>query len=216
MAVIALRPHARPMPAELPPDAPPTKEAIDACRRCDLGFKATQGVAGEGPASPRLMLVGEQPGHEEDMRGRPFVGPAGQLLRTLIAEAGIPVTRVYITNAVKHFSFELRGKRRIHKTPLQRHVAACNEWLERELAAHRPRVIVTLGATALRAVLGRAIPVGSARAQALARGDGTQVVATYHPSALLRAPDPAAKKALKDALLGDLKRAYGVAGGRKA
>ena len=101
-----------------PPNTPPTKAEIDACRRCELGEKATQGVAGEGPADTRLMLVGEQPGDEEDMRGRPFVGPAGQLLRALLAEVGIPESRVYITNAVKHFRFELRGKRRLHKTPL--------------------------------------------------------------------------------------------------
>jgi DNA polymerase len=197
-----------------PPNASPTKAEIDACRRCDLGEKATQGVTGEGSAHPRLMLVGEQPGHEEDIRGRPFVGPAGRLLRSLLAEAGIPESRVYITNAVKHFSFQLRGKRRLHKTPLQRHIAACNEWLEREIASHRPRVIVTLGATALRAVLGRAMSVGAARGKALARLDGASVVATYHPSALLRAPDPAASARLRTALLADLKRAWNEAAGR--
>jgi DNA polymerase len=188
------------------PDTP-TKAEIDACRRCDLGAKATQGVGGEGPSSARLMLVGEQPGNDEDLRGRPFIGPAGQLLRTLIAEAGIALTDVYITNAVKHFNFELRGKRRLHKTPLQRHIAACNEWLEREIASHRPRVIVTLGATALRAVLGRAMSVGAARRKPLARHDGVSVVATYHPSALLRAPDPASTARLRKALLADLERA---------
>jgi uracil-DNA glycosylase family protein len=199
------------MAAERPPRAPPTKAELDACRRCDLGARATQGIAGEGPSHARLMLVGEQPGNEEDLRGRPFVGPAGQLLRTLIAEAGIPLSRVYITNAVKHFSFQLRGKRRIHKTPLQRHIAACNEWLEREIASHRPRVIVALGATALRAVLGRAIPVGRARDQALALPNGTRVFATYHPSALLRAPDPAAAARLRNLVLADLGRAYAAA-----
>ena len=169
-------------------------------------------MGGEGPSHAPLMLVGEQPGNEEDLRGRPFVGPAGQLLRTMISEAGIPLARVYITNAVKHFSFQLRGKRRIHKTPLQRHIAACNEWLEREIASQRPRVIVTLGATALRAVLGRALAVGAARTQALARPDGTAVVATYHPSALLRTPDAAAMARLRKAVVTDLKRAYKAAG----
>jgi DNA polymerase len=199
------------MAADPPSRSPPTKAELDACRRCDLGAKATQGVGGEGPPHALLMLVGEQPGNEEDLRGRPFVGPAGQLLRTLIAEAGIPLTRVYITNAVKHFSFQLRGKRRIHKTPLQRHIAACNDWLEREIASQGPRAIVTLGATALRAVLGRAAAVGTARTQALARTDSTPVIATYHPSALLRAPDAASMARLRKAVLVDLQRAYDAA-----
>src|SRR5688572_12644833 len=190
-----------------PPDPPPTKAEIDACRRCELGEKATQGVVGEGPADTRLMLVGEQPGHEEDVRGRPFVGPAGQLLRALLAEAGIPESRVYITNAVKHFRFELRGKRRLHKTPLQRHIAACHDWLEREIASRKPTVIVTLGATALRAVLGRAISISAARGHELARSDGIRVIATYHPSALLRAPDPEVAASLRAALVADLKSA---------
>ena len=193
-----------------PPNNPPTKAEIDACRRCELGEKATQGVTGEGPAHTRLMLVGEQPGHEEDVRGRPFVGPAGQLLRTLLVEAGIPESRVYITNAVKHFSFVLRGKRRLHKTPLQRHIAACHDWLESEIASRQPEVIVTLGATALRAVLGRAISIGAARELDLARGDGTRVIATYHPSAILRAPDPEVAARLRAALVADLRRATEV------
>lgn len=210
MAVAAQEPQSRRMSRKLlPPDAPPTKADIDACRRCDLGAKATQGVNGEGPPNAWLMLVGEQPGNEEDLRGRPFVGPAGQLLRAILAEADIPVSRVYITNAVKHFSFLLRGKRRLHKTPLQRHIAACNEWLEREIASHRPRIIVTLGATALRAVLGRAVGVGAARSQTLVRvNDDLPVIATYHPSALLRAPDPQAAARLRKAVLDDLKRAW--------
>jgi DNA polymerase len=196
------------MAGEPPKTRSPTKAELDACRRCDLGARATQGVGGEGPAGAPLMLVGEQPGNEEDLRGRPFVGPAGQLLRALLVEANIPLERVYITNAVKHFSFELRGKRRLHKTPLQRHIAACQEWLEREIASRRPRVIVTLGATALRAVLGRAMSVGAVRGKELARQDGVPVVASYHPSALLRAPDPAASARLRKALLSDLKRAW--------
>lgn len=199
-----------------PPNEPPTKADIDACRRCDLGAKATQGVDGEGASRPYLMLVGEQPGNDEDLRGRPFVGPAGKLLRQMMAEAKIPFTRVYITNAVKHFSFELRGKRRIHKTPLQRHIAACQVWLERELAGLRPRVIVALGATALRAVLGRALPVGRARGQDLALPDGTRVFATYHPSALLRAPDPESAAKLRALVLTDLRRAYEAATRGKA
>jgi uracil-DNA glycosylase family protein len=216
MAFARRRLHARGMPADPPRNPPPTKDEIDACRRCDLGANATQGVNGEGPPGARLMLVGEQPGNDEDLRGRPFVGPAGQLLRKLIAEAGIPVSRVYITNAVKHFSFELRGKRRLHKTPLQRHIAACQVWLEREIAGLRPRTIVALGATAIRAVLGRTIPVGRARSQVLALPDGTRVIATYHPSALLRAPDPEAAARLQAALTADLERAYAIVRGEPA
>lgn len=190
-----------------PPGKPPTKADVDACRRCELGEKATQGVVGEGPSDARVMLVGEQPGNEEDLRGRPFVGPAGQLLRALLVEADIPASRVYITNAVKHFSFELRGKRRLHKTPLQRHIAACHDWLDREISSQRPRIIVTLGATALRAVLGRVMSISAARTRELARQDGIPVVATYHPSALLRAPDPEVAARLRAALVADLKRA---------
>src|SRR5688572_21204732 len=130
-------------------DLEPTKPNVDACRRCELGERATQGVTGEGPKGASLMLVGEQPGNDEDLAGRPFVGPAGLLLRAVLEEAGIQESDVYITNAVKHFFFELRGKRRLHKTPLQRHVAACHDWLDRELARVQPAVIVTLGATAL-------------------------------------------------------------------
>jgi uracil-DNA glycosylase len=188
-----------------PPNPPPTKAEIDACRRCELGEKATQGVVGEGPPAAPLMLVGEQPGHEEDLRGRPFVGPAGQLLRALLVEAGIPESRVYLTNAVKHFRFELRGKRRLHKTPLQRHIAACHDWLESEIASRQPKVIVTLGATALRAVLGRATSISAARRCELVRQGGTRVIATYHPSAILRAPDPEVAASLRAALVADLK-----------
>ena len=127
----------------------PSKGNLDQCRRCELWEHATQGVPGEGPDGARLMLVGEQPGDEEDVQGRPFVGPAGRLLRKLLDEAGIAAERVYVTNAVKHFFFEPRGKRRIHKTPMQRHIAACHAWLEGELDRVRPGVIVTLGAMSL-------------------------------------------------------------------
>jgi len=119
-------------------DKQPTKANVDACKCCELGEFATQGVIGEGPDGARLMLVGEQPGNEEDLAGRPFVGPAGQLLRALLDEAGIRAADTFITNAVKHFYFAQRGKRRLHKTPLQRHVAACHDWLEREMARVQP------------------------------------------------------------------------------
>jgi uracil-DNA glycosylase len=188
--------------------AKPGKEDIDACRRCELWEPATQGVPGEGSPGARVMLVGEQPGNDEDLVGRPFVGPAGQLLRELLHEAGLPDAQVFITNAVKHFYFELRGKRRIHKTPLQRHIAACHVWLEEELVRVHPAVIVTLGATALAAVLGKKLSITEARtSQLVHEPSGAAVVATYHPSAVLRVPDHGARVALRAALLADLQRA---------
>ena len=193
----------------------PSKENLDRCRRCELWEHATQGVAGEGPEGSRLMLVGEQPGDEEDLQGRPFVGPAGRLLRKLLDEAGIPVDRVFLTNAVKHFFFEPRGKRRIHKTPLQRHIAACHAWLEGELARVRPAIIVTLGATALAATHGKKISIAAARSQELHDPHGTPIVASYHPSAILRAPDDDAKAKLRATLVADLKRAWRLANTKK-
>jgi uracil-DNA glycosylase len=190
------------------PVKPPSKEELDLCRRCRLGEIATQGVPGEGPRSARLMLVGEQPGDEEDQKGHPFVGPAGRLLRSALEHAGIDDDAIYVTNAVKHFSFELRGKRRIHKTPAQREVAACHVWLEQELAAVKPSVIVALGATALGAVMGRRITITDARATpALRNAEGVRVVATYHPSAVLRAPDEDRRQELFNFLVADLRRA---------
>jgi uracil-DNA glycosylase family protein len=189
-------------------DVEATKPNVDACRRCELWEPATQGVAGEGPPSAKLLLVGEQPGNDEDLAGRPFVGPAGKILRALLAEAGVPDTQVFLTNAVKHFHYELRGMRRLHKTPLQRHVAACHVWLEAEIRRLQPRVIVTLGATALGAVLGRKLSIAAARGEPLAHDpSGAPVVATFHPSAILRAPDDAARAGLRAQLLEDLQRA---------
>jgi DNA polymerase len=188
-------------------------EATNRCRECPLGAGATQSVIGEGRLGVRLMLVGEQPGNEEDLEGVPFVGPAGRLLRTLLDEAGIDADRVYMTNAVKHFSFVLRGKRRIHKTPLQRQVAACHVWLVGELVREKPAVIVTLGATALAAVTGRRINIADARASAIHDLQGTPIVATYHPSAILRAPDHDARAALRATLVADLGRAAKMAKG---
>jgi len=185
----------------------PSKRNIDQCRRCELWEHATQGVTGEGPKDARMLLVGEQPGDEEDLQGRPFVGPSGRLLRTLIEEAGIAIDAVYVTNAVKHFFFEPRGKRRIHKTPLQRHIAACHAWLEAELARARPVVVVTLGATALAAAHGKKIAIAAAREAKVATPSGIPIVATYHPSAALRAPDAEARAKLRETLLADLVRA---------
>ena len=194
----------------------PSKDNLDHCRRCELWEHATQGVPGEGPGGAPLMLVGEQPGDEEDVQGRPFVGPAGRLLRKLLDEAGIAVEDVFVTNAVKHFFFEPRGKRRIHKTPMQRHIAACHAWLEGELARVRPSVVVTLGATALAAVYGGRIAIAQARTRKLQDPHGTPIVATYHPSAVLRVPDDAAKAKLRATLVADLKRAARLARSEKA
>lgn len=188
-------------------DDPFDRENLDACRRCDLWERATQAVPGEGSRRARILLVGEQPGDEEDLAGRPFVGPAGRLLRQLLERSGIDPQGVFITNAVKHFSFELRGKRRIHKTPTQREVAACLHWLQQEIERIRPKVIVTLGATALAAVVGRRQGIGDARGSDLHHLSGAHVVATYHPSAGLRALDDAARARLVDAIVEDLRRA---------
>lgn len=189
----------------------PSKDHIDHCRRCELWERATQGVAGEGPTGARLLLVGEQPGDEEDLQGRPFVGPSGRLLRTLLEEAGIAIEQTFLTNAVKHFFFEPRGKRRIHKTPMQRHIAACHAWLEGELARVQPHVIVTLGATALASVYGGRLAIADARTRKLTSPGGTPIVATYHPSAVLRVPDHDARVKLRATLVSDLKRAARMA-----
>jgi DNA polymerase len=182
----------------------------ETCRRCDLWKSATQVVVGEGPRRAALMLVGEQPGDEEDRAGRPFVGPAGLLLRRLLGEAGVDPKTTFLTNAVKHFRFEFRGKRRLHKTPVQREIDACNLWLRREIENIRPKVIVTLGTTALRAVLGERLAIVAARQRRLESPEGITVVATYHPSAVLRAPAPEQREQLRGVLLDDLKRALAL------
>ncbi len=162
------------------------RAAAAGCRDCPLGAQATQVVFGEGAPHARLMLVGEQPGDKEDLAGRPFVGPAGAVLRRALAQLGWPAEAVYITNAVKHFSFTLRGKRRMHKTPTQREASACLQWLEREIATLRPAAIVALGATAARQLLGQPVPVMRDRGRWFTRPDGIPVLITLHPSALLR------------------------------
>jgi uracil-DNA glycosylase family protein len=164
------------------------KAATMRCRECPIGEFATQSVIGEGPRKAVLMMVGEQPGDKEDIEGHPFVGPAGMLLDRALAQAGIPREQVFVSNAVKHFKFELRGKRRIHKSPTQREAAACHHWLEDEIELVRPKAIVALGATAARSLMGWAVPVMAERGHWLERGDGRQVLVTLHPSALLRVP----------------------------
>ncbi|HEV3239225.1 MAG TPA: UdgX family uracil-DNA binding protein [Casimicrobiaceae bacterium] len=182
-------------------------DTLESCRRCELWKRATQAVAGEGPPRAALMLVGEQPGDEEDRAGRPFVGPAGRLLRLLLSDAGIDPATVFLTNAVKHFRFEFRGKRRLHKTPSQVELEACNLWLRKEIERTQPHVIVTLGTTALKAVIGEKLAIVAARERTLVSPDGTRVIATYHPAAVLRAPALEQKDELRRAMLADLKRA---------
>jgi DNA polymerase len=162
-------------------------EQAAGCRECPIGFIGTKTVWGQGPVGAPLMLVGEQPGDHEDLQGKPFVGPAGQLLDRALAQLGWPRERLYVTNAVKHFKFELRGKRRMHKTPTQREALACHHWLESEIGLVQPQAIVALGATAARSVMEQAVAVMSVRGQWLQRPrDGRPVLVTLHPSALLR------------------------------
>ena len=193
-------------------DLPRPDESPANCRRCALWKGASQAVVGEGPRGARLMLVGEAPGDDEDKAGHPFVGPAGKLLRDLLRQVGVDPATVFITNAVKHFGFEMRGRRRMHKSPGQREIEACNVWLRREIEKVRPRVIVTLGTTALRAILRERVSITAARERTLVDPDGIPVVATYHPSALLRAPAQEDKETLRRAVLADLTRALRLAG----
>lgn len=180
---------------------------LDECRRCALWRNATQPVGGQGTPRARLMLVGEQPGNQEDIAGKPFVGPAGELLDDALAAAGIERRQVYITNAVKHFKWELRGKRRMHKTPAQKEVAACHYWLEEELASVAPRVIVALGATALKSVLqSPAAALKDHLGQAIER-DGRWIIATYHPAYALRVPGSEARAAARQAIIDALRKA---------
>jgi uracil-DNA glycosylase family protein len=189
----------------------PLKARLDACRRCGLWANATQGVAGRGPARARMMLVGEQPGDEEDLAGEPFVGPAGRLLAKALDAAGVDPKRVYVTNAVKHFKWEPRGKRRIHKTPAQREIEACHVWLDGEIAKERPRVLVALGATALVALMERKLSIRDARSQTLTHAGGARVFATYHPSAALRAPTPEMREQTYRTIVEDLRAARDAA-----
>ncbi|WP_306821382.1 UdgX family uracil-DNA binding protein [Janthinobacterium sp. 61] len=167
---------------------------LDQCRRCELWQHATQAVPGVGPLQARIMLVGEQPGDQEDLAGLPFVGPAGALLDQAIHDAGMARDSIYLTNAVKHFKWEPRGKRRLHKTPAQREILACHGWLEEEIERVKPEVIVALGSTALKSVL----QDGSATMTPLVgtpiEHDGRWVVTVYHPSYVLRAPDEASRR----------------------
>jgi DNA polymerase len=203
---LGVPPSAEDSPAANVPPGPATRAALDACRRCGLWQHATQPVAGVGPPDARLMLVGEQPGDEEDLRGQPFVGPAGQVLDAALRAAGIERSRVYVTNAVKHFAWEPRGRRRLHRRPLPQEVAACGGWLAAELADIAPRVVVALGATALAALTGWTGSVRDARHADLRLASGAAVLATWHPAAILRAP-AAEADSMRAELVADLSRA---------
>ncbi len=185
-------------------ELPVLAEAAQGCRNCDLYANATQAVFGEGAARSDVMLIGEQPGDEEDRQGRPFVGPAGRVLADAVSRAGLRREDLYVTNAVKHFRFEERGKRRIHKTPSTVQVAACQPWLEAELAIVRPKWIICLGATAALTVFGKRVGIEESRGRLHPHASGAQVVVTYHPSAVLRAEDRAPQ--LFEALVEDLSR----------
>jgi uracil-DNA glycosylase len=163
--------------------------AVQSCRGCDLFANATQAVFGEGGKSPRIVFIGEQPGNDEDLKGHPFVGPAGKLLDKALSEADIERTDVYVTNAVKHFKFEERGKRRIHQKPTIGEVKACRPWLEAEIGLVKPEVIVALGATAAQTVFGKDFRLTEQRGNALEHPWARHALATVHPSAILRAPD---------------------------
>ena len=180
-------------------------EASD-CRRCHLHKPATQTVFGEGPEHARAMFVGEQPGDQEDVIGRPFVGPAGQIMDRAMEEAGIDRRSVYITNAVKHFKFEPRGKRRIHKTPEAPEIQACRFWLDVELVRLKPKLVVAMGGTAARALLGRAVTITRERGRPIEMADGQTAFVTVHPSFLLRVPDEDAKAREYRAFVADLKK----------
>jgi len=187
------------------PTLPRLREAAAGCRACPLWQTATQTVFGEGPAAAEVMLVGEQPGDQEDKQGRPFVGPAGRVLDEALELAGIDRKRVYLTNAVKHFKWEARGKRRIHAKPTWSEQVACRPWLEAELSVVQPRVLVCLGATAAQSLLGKQFRVTKERGRWLESDLAEYVTATIHPSAVLRQRDTESRDRELAALIADLK-----------
>ena len=179
------------------------REAVQHCEGCELYKHATQAVFGEGPENARVILIGEQPGDQEDRAGRPFVGPAGEVLNRALEEAGMDRSQVYVSNAVKHFAFEERGKRRIHRTPRLSEVTACRPWMEAEVAEIEPEVVVCLGATAAKAVFGPQFRLTEQRGRFLPSRFSEKTLATYHPSAVLRGDTPEAREALYKMLLED-------------
>jgi DNA polymerase len=186
------------------------KMAAAGCTGCPLWKTGTQTVFGEGRPEAKVLFVGEQPGNDEDLEGRPFVGPAGKLLDRCLAEAGIDREQVYVTNAVKHFKWEPRGKRRLHKKPSAREIAACRPWLEAEIAVLKPSVIVALGATGAQTLLGKDFRVSQHRGELIPSPLARHVIATVHPSSLLRAPDEETRRAERARFVDDLRKVAGI------
>lgn len=182
------------------------RDAVQECRGCDLYARASQAVFGEGPVSASMVFVGEQPGDEEDRQGQPFVGPSGQLLDRALQDAGIDRAQTYVTNAVKHFKFEERGKRRLHKKPSGLEIAACRPWLEAELMLIQPQILVCLGATAAQSIFGSAYRVTKQRGRFVHNSWAPHATSTVHPSAILRAPDEAARHLEYGKFVDDLKK----------
>ena len=182
-------------------------EGVACCERCPLYIGATQAVVGEGPAPAAIMLVGEQPGDQEDRAGRPFVGPAGRLLDRALKESDLDWSNVFVTNVVKHFKHEQRGKRRIHKQPSRYEVRRCRWWLDREIAIVRPKLVVALGTTAAREIAGRPITISRERGRLIRLDDGRNALATVHPAAILRIREETSRNDAYIAFVGDLKRA---------
>jgi DNA polymerase len=198
----------QPVPELLPEKVslPSVRDVARACKACDLYKRGTQTVFGEGPAKADIMMVGEQPGDAEDLAGQPFVGPAGRLLDRALEQAGIDRSRVYVTNVVKHFKWEPRGKRRIHAKPNAAEIGACRPWLDTEIALVRPRVLVCLGATAAQALLGRSFKVTQQRGTFVPSALAPLVTATVHPSSILRAPDDEARRREMRSFVADLEK----------
>jgi len=196
-----------------PPKAPKSLRELAKseaeCRRCPLYRDATQAVPGEGPSHAAFMLVGEQPGDKEDIAGKPFVGPAGRVLDRALADAGIPRDATFVTNAVKHFKHETRGKRRLHKRPNNYEIERCKIWLDFERSLVKPSTVIALGVTAARSLTGRTVTIGEVRGKPIDMADGTRLVVTIHPSALLRIEDEDERHAAYRSFVADLKAAAG-------
>ena len=204
-----------PISAERAQPARELPTTLDQCRRCELWKSATQAVPGAGPAQAPIMLVGEQPGDQEDLAGLPFVGPAGAVLERAMLEAGVARDSIYLTNAVKHFKWEPRGKRRLHKTPAQREIAACHDWLEQELTRVQPQVIVALGSTALKSILQDGAATMTPLIGTPVQHDGRWVVTVYHPSYVLRAPDEESKRQAYRVIVEGLRQALQLIDGQE-
>jgi uracil-DNA glycosylase len=205
------KPNGAPNPRQAAAQLKELAEEAAHCERCPLYRQATQTVFGEGPVGALMMLVGEQPGDQEDRAGRPFVGPAGRVLDAALAEVGLDRRATYVSNAVKHFKYERRGKRRLHKHPNRGEVQACRWWLDREMALVRPKLVVALGAVAAHAILGRSVVLARTRGKVLKMPDGRSALATMHPSAILRMPDENARQRAFGDFVNDLRQAVKIA-----